>query len=168
MEEQPIKPEYGLLTKSCRIFAALNFFLILSTSILVFSNLIGVNLPRYYPSLRQWSILPLEGPSMGFFGAVGFTLLLAFPITVIFYFLEPVLQKYLEIRFKTFKSLSTASLVFGILYFVAKEWRKWGIEKMGLSGGGFFNSELTFFIITLGLFLILLSLLLILEKKIFE
>ena len=168
MEEKPIKQEYGLLTKSCRIFAALNFFLILAIFILIFSNLSGVNLPRYYPVLHQWSVLPLNGPSMGFFGAVGFVLLLAIPITVIFYSLEPVLQKYVEIRFKTFKSLSTASIIFGILYYVAKEWKKWGIDKMGLGVGGFLNSEFTFFTLVLGIFLILLFLLLMLEKKIFE
>ncbi len=168
MKDQPITSEYGLLTKSCRIFTALNFFLILAISILVFSSSSGVNLPRYYPVLHQWSILPLEGPSMGFYGKVGFVLLLALPITAIFYFLEPVLQKYMEIRFKTFKSLSTAFIIFGILYFVAKEWKKWGIDKMGLAEGGFLNSELIFFTVVLGLFLILLFLLLMLEKKIFE
>ncbi|MFQ6049754.1 MAG: hypothetical protein ACE5J0_01810 [Candidatus Paceibacterales bacterium] len=168
MEKRPIRPEYGLLTESCRVFAALNFFLILSIFILVFSKLAGVNLPRYYPSLHQWSILSLKSPSMGFFGAIGFAILVAFPIAVIFYFLEPVLQKYLEIRFKTFKSLSTASIVFGILFFVAKEWKKWGIDKMGLAGGGFFNFEFIFFTVVLALFLILLFLLLMLEKKIFE
>lgn len=168
MEEKPIKSEYGLLTKSCRIFAALNFFLILTIFILVFSNLIGINLPRYYPLLGRWSILPLEGPSMGFYGAIGFALLLGIPLALIFYFLEPILQKYLEIRFKTFKSLSTASIVFGGFYFIAKEWKKWGIEKVGLVNDGFLNVEFWFFIGLLGGFLGLLFLLLILEKKIFE
>lgn len=168
MPELPIKPESGLLTKSCRIFAALNLFLISSIFILVFSNLIGINLAKYYPLLREWSIKPLEGPSMGFFGAVGFAILLAFPLSLIFYFLAPYLQKYLEIRFKTFKNLSTAFIVFGIFYFVAKEWKKWGIEKIGLADGGFFNAEFWFFIILLGMFLGLFFLLLFLEKKIFD
>lgn len=168
MEKQPIKQEYGLLTKPCRIFAALNFFLILTIFILIFSNLIGINLPRYYPLLGEWSILALEGPSMGYYGAISFTFLLAFPLALIFYFLEPILQKYLEIRFKTFKSLSTAFIVFGIFYFIAKEWKKWGIEKMGPVSEGFLNVEFWFFIGLLGGFLGLLFLLLILEKKIFE
>ncbi|KKK60348.1 hypothetical protein LCGC14_3025270 [marine sediment metagenome] len=168
MEEKLVKQEYGSLTKSCRMFSALNFFLISAIFILVFSNLAGVNLPRYYPILHQWSVLPLEGPSMGFFGTVGFVLSLAIPMTVIFYFLEPVLQVYMEIRFKTFKSLSTAFIIFGILFYVAKEWKKWGIDKMGLGVGGFLNSEFTFFLLLLGMFLTLLFLLLILEKKIFE
>jgi len=168
MAEQPIKSEYGQLTKSCRIFAALNFFLILTIFILVFSNLIGLNLPKYYPLLREWSIAPLEGPSMGFFSAVGFSILLALPLSILIYWFLPYKQKFLEIRFKTFKNLSTAFILFGIFYFVAKEWKKWGIEKMGLKSDSFFGPEFWLFIIVLVLFLILLKILLILEKKIFE
>lgn len=168
MEEQPIKTEYGQLTRSCRIFATLNFFLILSILILVFSNLVGINLPRYYPLLGQWSITSLGGPSMGFFGAVGFAILLALPLTLLFYWFLPIKQKHLEIRFKTFKNLSTAFIIFGILYFIAKEWEKWGIEKMGLKGESFFGAEFWLFIAILILFLILLKILLVLEKKIFE
>lgn len=168
MEEKPIKPEYGQLTRNCRIFAALNFFLILAIFILVFSNLVGLNLPKYYPLLRQWSISPLEGPSMGYFGAVGFSILLALPLAILFYWLLPFTQKYSEIRFKTFKNLSTAFILFGILFFVAKEWKKWGIEKMGLKSETFFGSEFWLFVIVLILFLLLLRILLFLEKKIFE
>lgn len=168
MEEKLIKPKYGQLTRSCRIFAALNFFLMLSIFILIFSNLIGLHLPKYYPLLKRWSILPIEGLSMGFFGAVGFSILLALPLSLLFYWVLPYKQKYLEIRFKTFKSLSTAFLLFGILYFVAKEWGKWGIEKTGLKSAEFFGAEFWLFVTILILFLILLKILLILEKKIFE
>ena len=168
MEETSIKQESDQLTKSCRIFSALNLFLILTIFILVFGNLIGINLPKYYPVIREWSIGPLEGPSMGFFGAVGFAVLLALPLALIFYFFAPNLQKYLEIRFKTFKNLSTAFFIFGIFYFVVKEWREWGIDKMGLADNGFLNAEMIFLTVVLGLFLIFLSLSLILEKKIFE
>lgn len=168
MEEKPIKPEYGQLTKDCRLFASLNFFLVLAIFILVFSNLIGLNLPKYYPLLRQWSILSLEGPSMSYFGAVGFSILLALPLSILFYLALPYLQKYQEIRFKTFKTLSTASVLFGISYFVAKEWKKWGIEKMGLKSEKLFGTEFWFFILVLILFLLLLRILLILEKKIFD
>lgn len=167
-EEKPIKPEYGQLTKSCQIFSALNFFLILSIIILIFSNLVGVKLPRYYPLLKEWSVTSLESPSMGFFGAVGFSILLALPLTILFYWLLPYKQRYLEIRFKTFKNLSTAFIIFGILYFVAKEWKKWGIEKMGLKSDSFFGPEFWLFIVVFILFLILLKISLILEKKIFE
>mgnify|MGYP005864160131 CR=1 FL=1 len=168
MSEQPIKPQYGQLTRSCRIFVALNFFLILSVFILVFANLAKLHLPRYYPLLRQWSIVPLEGPSMGYYGALGFALLLSLPLAILFYWLLPYKQKYLEIRFKTFKNLSTAFLLFGIFYFVAKEWQKWGIEKMGLKSASFFGPELWLFLTLLFLFLFLLKILLVLEKKIFE
>jgi len=168
MEEKPIKPEYGQLTRNCQIFAALNFFLILAIFVLVFSHLIGLSLPKYYPLLRQWSIKPLEGAGMGFFGAVGFSILLALPISILFYWFLPYKQRYLEIRFKTFKNLSTAFILFGILYFVAKEWKKWGIEKMGLKSESFFDAEFWLFVAVLVLFLILLKILLFLEKKIFE
>ena len=168
MEEKLIKPEYGQLTKSCRIFSALNFFLILSILILVFGNLIGLKLPKYYPVLRQWSILPKEGPAMGFYGLVAFSIIIALPLAILFYLFLPYKQKYLEIRFKTFKNLSTGFLLFGILYFVAKEWKKWGIEKMGLKSEGFFGPEFWLFLFILILFLILLKILLFLEKKIFE
>lgn len=168
MEEKSIKSEYGQLTQSCRIFSALNFFLILAIFILVFSHLSGVNLPKYYPLLREWSIKPLEGPAMGYFGIVGFSILLALPASILFYLTLPYKQKYLEIRFKTFKNLSTASILFGIFYFVAKEWGKWGIEKMGLKSEGFFGAEFWLFITILILFLVLLKILLVLEKKIFD
>lgn len=168
MEEQPIKPEFNQLTRSCRLFSVLNFFLISTIFILVFSNLVGVKLPRYYPLLLEWSITPLESPSMGFFGAVGFSILLALPLSILFYWLLPYKQKYLEIRFKTFKTLTTAFVLFGILYFVAKEWKEWGIEKMGLRSDSFFGPEFWLFVVVLLTFLILLKILLVLEKKIFE
>jgi len=166
--DNPIKSEQNLLTKPCRIFASLNFFLMSAIFILIFGNLVGINLPKYYPLLYRWSIPPLEGPAMGYFSALGFALALALPLSLIFYLSAPYLQKYLEIRFKTFKNLSTVFIVIGIFYFIAKEWKEWGIEKMGLNDSRFFNAEMVFFIIILGLFLIFSALLLILEKKIFE
>jgi hypothetical protein len=168
MEEKPIKPEYGQLTKSCRIFAGLNLFLILAIFVLVFSHLIGLNLPKYYPLLHQWSVSPLQEVSMGFFSAVGFSILTALPLSILFYLVSPHKQKYLEIRFKTFKNLSTLAIIFGILYFAVKEWKEWGIEKMGPKSESFFSAEFWLFIAVLVLFLILLKILLILEKKIFE
>ena len=105
---------------------------------------------------------------MGFFAAVGFSILLALPISILFYLALPYKQKYLEIRFKTFKNLSTGFLLFGILYFVAKEWKVWGIEKMGLKTKVFFGAEFWFFIFVLISFLILLKIILFLEKKIYE
>lgn len=168
MEENPIKSEENQLTKPCRVFSALNFFLIAAIFILVFSDLIGLNLPKYYPLARIWSVLPLEEPSMGYFGAVGFSIILALPLSFLFYALAPYRQKYLEIRFKTFKNLSTGFLLLGILYFIAKEWQKWGIEKMGLKTKIFFGTEFWFFLFVLILFLILLKTLLFLEKKIFD
>ncbi|MBI2038479.1 MAG: hypothetical protein HYT19_00965 [Candidatus Nealsonbacteria bacterium] len=168
MEGQLTKSEQNLLTKSCRVFASLNFFLISAIFILIFGNLLGINLPKYYPLLHSWSILPLQGPAMGYFSAIGFAILLAFPLSLIFYLSAPYSQKYLEIRFKTFKNLSTAFIILGIFYFIAKEGKEWGIEKMALADSRFFNAEMLFFIIILGLFLIFTALLLILEKKIFE
>lgn len=167
-KKKTLHPISGKLTKPCQVFAALNFFLILSIFILVFGNLVGIKLPRYYPLLRQWSIIPQEGPSMGFYGAVGFSLLVALPLAVIFYWLSPFLQRSLEIRFKTFKNLSTGFILLGLLYFVVKEGQKWGIEKMGLQGQTFLGPELWLFALVLLLFLLLLYFLLLLEKKIFE
>jgi hypothetical protein len=168
MEEKPIKPEYGKLTQSCRVFATLNFFLILSIFILVTSNLIDLKLPKYYPIQGVWSISPKEGPAMGYYSAIGFSILFALPFSVLFYLASPHLQRYLEIRFKTFKNLTTAFVLFGIFYFVIKEWKKWGIEKMGLKSVGFFGPEFWFFLFVFILFLLILKLVLILEKKIFE
>ena len=168
MEQNSIKPEYNQLTKSCRIFASLNFFLISAIFILVFSDLIGLNLPKYYPLAKQWSISSLEGPAMGYFSAVLFSILLSLPLSILFYSVLEKKQKYLEIRFKTFKNLSTAFLIFGILYFIAKEWQKWGIEKMGLKSQNFFGTEFWLFVVVLFLFLILFKILLFLEKKIFD
>lgn len=168
MKEKPIKPEYGQLTRDCRIFATLNYFLILAIFVLVFAKLSGLNLPKYYPLLREWSITPLPGPAMGYFGAVGFSLLVALPLAILFYWFLPFIQRYQEIRYKTFKNLTTAFLLFGLLFFVAEEYKSWGIEKMGLKSESFFSPEFWLFLILLFLFLILLKILLVLEKKIFE
>ena len=168
MEQNSINPEHNQLTKSCRLFSSLNFFLILAIFILIFSDLIGLNLPKYYPLLRAWSVSPLRGPSMGYFSAVAFSIILALPLSILFYLILPYKQKYLEIRFKTFKNQSTGFLILGILNFIAKEWQKWGIEKMGLKSQNFPGAELRLFIVVIFLFLILLKTLLFLEKKIFD
>lgn len=168
MPELPIKSEVGQLTRSCRIFSALNFFLILTVFVLVLSNILGLNLPKYYPALGQWSAAPLKGIGMGFFGAVGFSIAVALPLSLVFYWLLPLRQKYLEIRYKTFKNLSTGFLLFGIFYFAAKEWKEWGIEKMGAKSAEFFGPEFWSFLVIFLFFLGLLKIILILEKKIFD
>ncbi|MDO8424846.1 MAG: hypothetical protein Q7S70_02810 [bacterium] len=169
MQEPPIKSESGQLTRSCRVFASLNFFLLLSIFTLVFSNLLGLNLPKYYPLLYQWSVTPISGGvGMGYFAAVGFSLILALPLSFIFYLSLARAQKHLEIRYKTFKNLSTGFLLFGIFYFAAKEWKEWGIDKMGIKSTDFFGPEFWSFVVILGSFLALLKILLILEKKIFD
>lgn len=105
---------------------------------------------------------------MGFFGVVGFSIAVALPLSLLFYWLLPLKQKYLEIRYKTFKNLSTGFLLFGLLYFVAKEWKEWGIEKMGIKSTEFFGPEFWSFVAILFVFLGLLKILLVLEKKIFD
>ncbi|HIJ97864.1 TPA: hypothetical protein H1009_02125, partial [archaeon] len=147
---------------------AINTFVITAIFIYVFSGLVGVNLPKYYPILNKWSVAALSGPSMGFYAKIPFALIPAAIIAVLFYLVAPLAQKHFQIRFKNFKSFTTISVLFGVMFFIAEEWHVWGIEKLKLDAGGFFNAELTFFIVVLLGFLFLGLGVLAMEKKIFD
>ncbi len=164
----PIKPEYGLLTEDGRRFAAINTFVISAIFIYIFSGLAGINLPKYYPALNKWSVAALSGPSMGYFAKVPFALISALIIAVLFYFAAPYLQQHFEIRLKSFKSFTTVSVLLGIMFYITEEWHVWGIEKLKLDGGGFFNTELLFLIIIILGFLWLGLGTLAMEKKIYD
>lgn len=167
-KEVLVKPEHGKLTKDAQIFAAVNLFMIIAVFIYAFSGLAGINLPRYYPTLNQWSIAALEGPAMGFFAKVPFALIPATTIAIIFYLAAPWLQAHIEIRLKTFKNFSTMAILFGMMFFVVEEWHSWGIVKQKLEGSGFFNAELNLLIISTAVFLLLGLVILAIEKKIYD
>ena len=102
------------------------------------------------------------------YAKIPFALIPAAIIAVLFYLVAPLAQKHFQIRFKNFKSFTTISVLFGVMFFIEEEWNVWGIEKLKLDAGGFFNAELTFFIVVLLGFLFLGLGVLAMEKKIFD
>lgn len=118
------------------------FFLIIVSFVYVFVGLTGVNLPAYYPVLHKWSVTPIkDAVSMGFYSRVAFTLI----VSLIAAFLTVAFTKNNAVNEETLVGFTKATIVIGILFFVAEEWHKWGIEKMKLDGGGFLNYELGLF-----------------------
>ena len=119
------------------------FFLIIASFVYVFVGITGVNLPAYYPVLHQWSVTPIkDAVSMGFYGRVAFTLIFSLLVT----YAMILLTKNNETKEETLIGFTKASVIFGVLFFVAEEWHKWGIEKMKFDTQVFLNYEFWFFL----------------------
>lgn len=146
-----------------KVNSLITTFIVIGVFVYVFSGLTGLNLVRYYPVLREWSVTKLDGPSMGFFGK----LLFALPITAIITLLYAAVYDWTT---KTFgklccRGLAIGSLIFGYFFYVAEEWHKWGIDKPGLDNGKFINNEFWFFIVVMILALISLMIPAYIYKK---
>lgn len=147
------------MIKEEKIYLTVGYFLIVATFIYVFSGVFGLNLPRYYPELGVWSLEKLAGPSMGYYGKVGFTFLLALPLSLVFYLFLPLITKTKKPNPVFWRGATVASLLFGMMFFAAEEWYRWGIEKQHQ------NLELLSFSLVLVLFLLLLKLVLWVENR---
>lgn len=136
-----------------RIFHTIIFFTNIGVFSYVFSGLIELNLPKYYPMLRRFSIATLEGPAMAFYAKIALTVIIAVVLGKIFYLVFPLIEKYFGNSKNYLIGFTQATMLFGIFFFIAEEWHKWGIEKTKLDDGSFFNIEFWFYLILIGLFI---------------
>lgn len=120
------------------------FFLIIASFVYVFVGLTGVNLPGYYPVLHKWSVAPIKDAiSMGFYSRVAFALIFSLIVT----YATILFTRNNQVKEETLIGFTKAAVIFGILFFIAEEWHKWGIEKMKLDTQNFLNYEFWFFLI---------------------
>jgi hypothetical protein len=136
------------MNREQKIYITVSGFLIVATFVYIFSGILGLNLPKYYPELGVFSVEKLTGPSMGYYGKMGFTLLLSLPLSVLFYLFLSRSRRTLGFNLDLWRGLAVGSLLFGVMFFVAEEWHKWGITKPGL---GAFTLLLVLFLSLLGL-----------------
>lgn len=111
------------MTREQKIYFTVCYFLVVATFIYVFSGISGLNLPKYYPEPG--------GPSMGYYGKVGFTFLLAFPLSLLFYLFLPTLLGVQVFNPDFWRAAAVMALLFGIFFFAAEEWHRWG-ESLNL------------------------------------
>jgi len=133
------------MEKSNKVNSIITTFIITGVFVYLFTGLTGLNLIKYYPTLRVWSVSKLDAPSMGFFGKILFSIPVATLITLIYAALYKQTSKTLGKL--SCRGMAIGILIFGYFFYVAEEWHEWGITKTGLSGGGFFNTEFWFFIV---------------------
>lgn len=135
-----------------RIFHTIIFFINIGVFSYVFSGLIELNLPKYYPMLRRFSIATLEGPAMAFYAKIALTIIITVVLSKIFYLVFPLIEKYFNNSKDYLIGFTQAAILFGVFFFIAEEGHKWGIEKGKLDNGLFFNIELWIYLILIGLF----------------
>ena len=128
------------------------YFMIIATFIYVFSGLAGLNMPVYYPVLRQWSIIPIEkAVGMAYYGKLFFALVLG----AAFAFLGSLVKR----RFTNEEELigiTKGTVILGLFFYLAEEWHKWGIEKMKFDTKNFLNYEFWYFLALTVLFVSIL------------
>lgn len=118
------------------------YFLIIATFIYVFTGLLGVNLPAYYPVLHIWSVAKIDkAVSMAYYSKVAFTLITALVITSV----QKVFLKGECVNEELLLGATKGVVLFGIFFFLAEEWHIWGIEKMRFDTQNFFNYEFWYF-----------------------
>lgn len=148
-----------------RLFYALMFFLAISSFSYVFSGITELNLPKYYPVLREWSMATLEGVGMSFYAKVAVSLAASLVLSVVFYVIFPLLSKFVGNTSGHVLGFAQGVIVISLFFFIGEEWHKWGIEKRKLDNGLFFNKELGFYIILLILFMGLFAALAVLNGR---
>ena len=111
-------------------------------------DLAGVNLPRYYPVLRQFSVTPIKDQiSMGFYGRVVYALAAGLAITLLFWIFSALFNRLGLLRHAFLYGVMTATVWFAAALIVVKEWHEWGLEKRELTGGGTINPEFGLFLL---------------------
>lgn len=148
-----------------RIFYTIIFFINVGIFSYILSGLVDLNLPKYYPMLRRFSVTTLEGPAMAFYAKIALTIVIAALLGKIFYLIFPLIEKYFDNSKNYLVGFTQATMLFGIFFFIAEEWHKWGIEKRKLDNGLFFNVEFWFYLILIGLFLGLFFVLWLVHSK---
>ncbi len=111
-------------------------------------DLAGVNVPRYYPLLREFSIEPIADQiSMGFYGRVVVALVAGIILTGLHSIFLPLFNRLGMLRHPFAYGLTTATIWFSATIIVLEEWHNWGIVKRKLEGGGMFNAEFGLFLL---------------------
>jgi|GEM_PF-6506512 len=140
---QPAKPRKGsaLFTSSIAIFvtAAAVCYIIVA--------LAGVNVPRYYPTLRSFSFDDLAAQqsaliSMRLYGRILFTLAGATVVTIGHLVLRPLFGRVKLIKTGYLTVFATVSIWFAASIIVVEEWHAWGIEKAEVQVSGIVNDAL--------------------------
>lgn len=139
---------------SARLFTLANPVFVFSAIVsYIILGLAHVNLPRYYPGLRQISIEPIkDAVAMGFYGRFFTALIMALILTGLFLIFYPLLKKLDLTRAGLINKLMIGAFWFGAAVIVVEEWHEWGIEKRALDTTNFFNSELGLFLLALLIF----------------
>lgn len=130
------------------IFAC--YFVAISSFVYVFSGIAQINVPLYYPVLREWHVEKLKDAiSMGFYSKLAFALVVGF-VTA---FVSTLFARRNNLNLDRLIGFTKASAVIGVLFFIAEEGHKWMIEKMKYDlEKFFFNYEMLVFVIVLGIF----------------
>ncbi len=142
------------LNNESNLFTLANLVFVFSAAISYIAlGLAHVNLPRYYPALRQVSIAPIkDAVAMGFYGRFFAAIIAALIITVAFLIFYPLLKKLDLTHLALTNKLMIAAVWFAASIIVIEEWHEWGIEKRGLDTTNFFNSEFGLFLLGLLVF----------------
>lgn len=138
-----------------RIFCTTIFFLVISIFTYIFSGLVALNLPKYYPTLNMWSRTALDGPGMGYYAKITLSIIIAVALSKVFYLVFPWLEKYFINSRNYLIGMAQGMMLVGIFFYIAEEWHTWGIEKRKLDNGELFNVEFWFYLILIGLFMVL-------------
>lgn len=148
-----------------RIFYTIIFFINVGIFSYILSGLGDLNLPKYYPVLHRFSVATLDGPAMAFYAKIALTVIIAVVLGKIFYLVFPLIEKYFGNSRNYLIGFTQGTMLFGIFFFIAEEWHKWGIEKRKLDNDLFFNVEFWFYLILLGLFIGLFFILWLVHSK---
>ena len=135
--------------------AAIGIFVAASSAAYILVDLAGVNWPRYYPVLRVFSVVPIEGEvSMGFYGRFAVALAAGVLITAIFLLVSPILRALHLLRTGYVGIFAATSTWMATAIIVVEEWHVWGLEKRGLDNAEAINPELQLFGWGLAVFLV--------------
>lgn len=121
-------------------------FMSATTFCYVAIDLAGVNVPRYYPLLRDYSTVPIADQiSMGFYGRVAVALAAGIILTVLHSIFLPLFRRLGLIRHPFGYGLMVTTVWFSAVVIILEEWHNWGIVKQKLDTGGLFNTEFGLF-----------------------
>lgn len=151
--------------KQERLYMAFMFFIIMFSFAYVFSGIAGVNVPRYYPVDGVWTTGSHDGPGMGYYGKIALVLPLSLLLAGAFYLAYPYNCRRLGFSGQWMRGAAVVSVIWAILFYVGEEGHAWVLDKQSLTGGGFFNLELVFYVLLLAAFVALMKIFLLAETE---
>ena len=113
--------------------SALAIFVTGSAAAYVLVSVAGVNVPRYYPTLREFSyeIVP-EAISMSLYGRMLYAFGAGLAVVIVHLILRPILAHIKLVKLRHLTVLAYTTVWFAISWIIVEEWHKWGIQKRGL------------------------------------